>query len=147
MNTQLWREVNKPCQMHPSYEQGGNVTEASTIVGKCREDGVFIGALCSTQFGPPLAFSFPLASKRDAKDAWHWHACLPQTSRAEGPALHQQGTTVPRSLTYSFLQLHLLHGYCTSITEKWGRSIGLRCVSLTKLLRMVRPLDISDVTG
>lgn len=53
---QPWGEVNKPCQMHPSYEQGGNVTETSTVVGKCLEDGVFIGTLCSTWFGPSLSF-------------------------------------------------------------------------------------------
>lgn len=51
----------------------------------CHEDGVFIGTLYSNQFGPSLAFSFPLASKQDAKDVWHWCACLLQASKAEGP--------------------------------------------------------------
>lgn len=66
-------------------------------------------------------------------------------SRARGPALHWQ-RTMTRSLTYTFLQLCLLCGYHTCIPEKTGKSIDLSWISLTKFLRMAKPLDLSAVT-
>lgn len=83
LSLDAWGEANKPCQTCPSYDQEGNVTEPSTTVRKGWEDGVFMGTSCSSQVGPSLAFSFPLASKRDANDTWHWCVSLPQTSRAK----------------------------------------------------------------
>jgi len=75
MSMQLWGEVNKPCQTCRSDEQGGNVTKTSAIVGKCREECVFMAASCSTWFGP-LSPSF--FHQRDAKDM-----ALPRTSPAD----------------------------------------------------------------
>lgn len=108
------------------------------------------GRLCPLTHGAALGLGsshclFPLAAREvpEACDTGRRVSGRP----AELGALHctEKGEQC-QELRLNFLQLCLLQGYHTCIAEKTGTFRAPSCVPLTKLLRMVRPLDISDVT-
>lgn len=64
------------------------------------------------------------------------YTALTRVSNAKNPDL----------TSFSCVFCTVLHGYHSCITEQPGTFRGSRCVPLTKLLRVVRPMDISDMT-